>query len=196
MTWPAISDGRSGRSESCIPGPSSLSPRVTSPAPMPRPSTRARLRLDQGRPNPVWTPWRATAALALAHQGRQHEAAVLAAEELALAERFGAPAAILAATHAAAVAETDDAQRLALCETALRRAGQVRLGARALADPARARSRSQRDWDAASKRARRCSWPWRTLIAPARRCLPREHAASWSPPDCDRDELRPRAWRR
>ena len=82
-----------------------------------------RLRLDQGRPNPVWTPWRATAALALAHQGRQHEAAVLAAEELALAERFGAPAAILAATHAAAVSETDDAQRIALCETALRRLG-------------------------------------------------------------------------
>jgi DNA-binding CsgD family transcriptional regulator len=83
-----------------------------------------RLRIGQGRPNPVWTPWRATAALALAHQGRQHEAAALAAEERALAERFGAPAAILAATHAAAVAESDDAQRLEICETALARVGE------------------------------------------------------------------------
>ena len=83
-----------------------------------------RLRIGQGRPNPVWTPWRATAALALAHQGRQDEAAALAAEELALAERFGAPAAILTATHAAAVAEADDARRLELCETALARVGE------------------------------------------------------------------------
>ena len=29
-----------------------------------------RLRIGQGRPNPAWTPWRATAALALAHQGQ------------------------------------------------------------------------------------------------------------------------------
>ncbi len=82
-----------------------------------------RLRIGQGRPNPVWTPWRATAALALAHQGRQDKAAALAAQELALAERFGAPAAILAATHAAAVAEADDARRVELCETALVRVG-------------------------------------------------------------------------
>lgn len=83
-----------------------------------------RLRVAQGRPNPVWTPWRATAALALAHQGRQAEAAALAAEELALAERFGARAAILAASQAGAVAETDDARRLELCKTALARAGE------------------------------------------------------------------------
>jgi tetratricopeptide (TPR) repeat protein len=82
-----------------------------------------RLRIGQGRPNPVWTPWRATAALALAHQGRQDEAAALAAEELALAERFGAPNAILAATYAAAVAEADDAHRVELCEAALVRVG-------------------------------------------------------------------------
>ena len=67
------------------------------------------LRIGQGRPNPGWTPWRSTAALALAHQGRQREAAELAAEELALAERFGTTGAILAATHAAAVAEPDEA---------------------------------------------------------------------------------------
>ena len=99
-----------------------------------------RLRIAQGRPNPVWTPWRATAALALAHQGRQSEAAALAAEELALAERFGAP--------------DRDPDRLARRS---RRRGRRRpatgalrdracprrhagLGARALAHPARARS--------------------------------------------------------
>ena len=83
-----------------------------------------RLRIAQGRPNPVWTPWRATASRALAHQGRQDEAAALAAEELTLSERFGSPAAILAATHAAAVAEADDAQRLEICESAVARAGE------------------------------------------------------------------------
>jgi DNA-binding CsgD family transcriptional regulator len=82
-----------------------------------------RLRVGQGRPNPAWTPWRATASLALAHQGRRHDAAVLAAEELALAERFGPTGAILAATHAAAVAEPDDTRRRELCERALLRAG-------------------------------------------------------------------------
>ena len=80
-----------------------------------------KLRIAQGRPNPVWTPWRSTASLALAHQGRRDEAAALAADELALAERFGAPTAILTASHAAAMAEADDARRLERCETALSR---------------------------------------------------------------------------
>jgi DNA-binding CsgD family transcriptional regulator len=80
-----------------------------------------RLRLGQGRPNPVWTPWRSTAALALAHQGDRATAAALAAEELSLAVRFGAPAAILTASHAVSVAEADDATRLGLCEAALAR---------------------------------------------------------------------------
>jgi DNA-binding CsgD family transcriptional regulator len=92
-------------------------------------------RIRQGRPNPSWTPWRSTAALALAHQGRQSEAAALAAEELALAERFGTTGAILAATHAAAVAEPDDAARLDLCETVLARGG----GAGSVLDLARVR---------------------------------------------------------
>ena len=82
-----------------------------------------RLRTGQGRPNPAWTPWRGTAALALAHQGHRSEAAAIAAEELALAEYFGAPTAILAAAHAAAVAEADDATRRELCERALAGAG-------------------------------------------------------------------------
>jgi DNA-binding CsgD family transcriptional regulator len=81
------------------------------------------LRLGQGRPNPAWTPWRSTAARALAHQGHQSSAAELAAEELALAERFRTTGAILAATHAAAVSEPDAVARLDLCEKALARGG-------------------------------------------------------------------------
>jgi DNA-binding CsgD family transcriptional regulator len=75
-----------------------------------------RRREEQGRPNPAWTPWRSTAALALAHLGRRSEAARLADAELALAERFGAPRAIARALHARAVAEPDDDARVALCE--------------------------------------------------------------------------------
>jgi DNA-binding CsgD family transcriptional regulator len=78
------------------------------------------LRAEQGRPNPTWTPWRATAALALAHLGRCDEAAALADEEVALAERFGAPVAVATALHARAVAEGDDAARIAICLRALR----------------------------------------------------------------------------
>jgi DNA-binding CsgD family transcriptional regulator len=82
-----------------------------------------RLRLGQGRPNPVWTPWRTTASLALAHQGEWATAAALAADELELAERFGAASPVLTAVHAAAVAEPDDARRLALCQDALEHVG-------------------------------------------------------------------------
>jgi DNA-binding CsgD family transcriptional regulator len=74
---------------------------------------------EQGRPNPSWTPWRSTAALALAHLGRRDEAAALADTELALAERFGAPVPIARALHARAVAEPGAAERVALCERAL-----------------------------------------------------------------------------
>ena len=77
------------------------------------------LRERQGRPNPTWTAWRSTAALALAHLGRREEAVVLADAELALAEGFGAPAQIAGALHARAVAEADDAARVELCERAL-----------------------------------------------------------------------------
>ena len=77
------------------------------------------LREQQGRHNPTWTPWRSTAALALAHLGRRDEAAAVADAEVALAERFGAPVPIAHALHARAVAETDDAARVALCERAL-----------------------------------------------------------------------------
>jgi DNA-binding CsgD family transcriptional regulator len=77
------------------------------------------LRDHQGRRNPTWTPWRSTAALALAHLGRRDEAAVLADAEVDLAERFGAPVPIAHALHARAVAEAQDAARVARCERAL-----------------------------------------------------------------------------
>jgi DNA-binding CsgD family transcriptional regulator len=67
-----------------------------------------------------WTPWRATAALALAHLGRRDEAAVLADDEVHRAKRFGAPTPLAAALHARAVAEPDDAVRIELCLRALR----------------------------------------------------------------------------
>ncbi len=74
---------------------------------------------EQGRPNPALTPWRSTAAVALAHLGRRAEAASLADSELVLAERFGARAPIVRALHARAVAEPDHAVRIELCERAL-----------------------------------------------------------------------------
>jgi DNA-binding CsgD family transcriptional regulator len=77
------------------------------------------LRDQQGRRNPTWTPWRSTAALALAHLGRREDAAVLADAEVDLAQRFGAPVPIAHALHARAVAEAQDAARVACCESAL-----------------------------------------------------------------------------
>ncbi len=89
----------------------------------------------RGRPNPTWTPWRTTAALALAHLGRREEAVAMAEGELAPAERFGAPVPIVGALHARAVAEPDDAARVALCERALA----VAAGTPALLEAVRAR---------------------------------------------------------
>ena len=93
------------------------------------------LREGRGRPNPTWTPWRSTAALALAHLGRREEAVAMADAELALAERFGAPVPIAGALHARAVAEPDAAARVALCERALA----VAAGTPALLEAVRAR---------------------------------------------------------
>jgi DNA-binding CsgD family transcriptional regulator len=77
------------------------------------------LREQQGRRNPSWTPWRSTAARALAHLGRRKEASALADAEVALAVRFGAPVPIAHALHARAVAEPGSAARVALCERGL-----------------------------------------------------------------------------
>jgi DNA-binding CsgD family transcriptional regulator len=82
-------------------------------------------RERQGRSNSALTPWRSTAALALAHLGRRDEAAVLADEDVVRAERFGAPVPLVAALHARAVAEAGDEKRLAICRRALGVAGGV-----------------------------------------------------------------------
>jgi len=82
-------------------------------------------RERQGRSNPTLTRWRSTAALALAHLGRRDEAAVLADEDVARAERFGAPVPMVAALHARAVAEASDDRRLSICRRALGVAGGV-----------------------------------------------------------------------
>jgi DNA-binding CsgD family transcriptional regulator len=82
-------------------------------------------RERQGRSNPTLTRWRSTAALALAHLGRRDEAAVLADEDVARAERFGAPVPMVAALHARAVAEAVDDRRLSICRRALGVAGGV-----------------------------------------------------------------------
>ena len=59
-------------------------PRATTSARSPRRRRAGRCARSAGRPNPTWTPWRSTAALALAHLGRRDEAAALADAELAL----------------------------------------------------------------------------------------------------------------
>jgi DNA-binding CsgD family transcriptional regulator len=77
------------------------------------------LREEQELPNPTWTPWRSTAALALAHLGRRDEAAALADDELSLADRFGAPVPIARALHARAVADPDAEARVRLASRGL-----------------------------------------------------------------------------
>jgi DNA-binding CsgD family transcriptional regulator len=77
------------------------------------------LRERQGRPNPTWTPWRSTAAVALAHMGRRAEAIEMADVELDRARRWGAPTPIMRALHAGAVAEPHHESRIELSERAL-----------------------------------------------------------------------------
>jgi DNA-binding CsgD family transcriptional regulator/tetratricopeptide (TPR) repeat protein len=59
--------------------------------------------------NPTVVPWRSEAGLAAQRLGRHEEARSLIADELALAERFGAPRAIGVARRAAALLERGDA---------------------------------------------------------------------------------------
>ena len=59
--------------------------------------------------NPTVVPWRSEAGLAAQRLGRHDEARSLIADELALAERFGAPRAIGVARRAAALLERGDA---------------------------------------------------------------------------------------
>jgi hypothetical protein len=146
-------------------------------------------REREGRTNPSLTPWRSTAALALAHLGRGRHAAELADTELSLARRFGAPIPIARALHALAVAADDDALRVKLCEHGLRsstsspRRSSPCACSSCWAPPCRA-------WAAGSRLATRCGPRLPTPRPPAHRSWPRTPAASWWPPGCGRGALR------
>ncbi len=116
---------------------------------------RGRLRTARGRPelaledlfecgrreerwdesNPSLIPWRSEAALACHALGRRREAQALAAEEVRLARRFGAPRALGIALRAAALVSAGDGLVLAREATEVLERSQARLEyARALAD--------------------------------------------------------------
>ena len=76
-------------------------------------------REAHAHPSPTALPWRSTGAVALAHLGRRGEALMLADDEVARAERFGAPVPLAVALHARALAEADDRKRIALLERGL-----------------------------------------------------------------------------
>ena len=96
--------------------------------------------------NPALLPWRSEAGLAARRLGRHDQARELIAEELALAERFGAPRAIAAARRAAGLLERGDA-----AVEALRSAVALAAGCGARVEQARA----QLDLGAAIRRAGR-----------------------------------------
>jgi DNA-binding CsgD family transcriptional regulator len=62
-------------------------------------------RFDGPAPNPAWMPWRTLEAEALDRLGRSDEAAALAAEEVELARRWGAPRTLGRALRIQGVAE-------------------------------------------------------------------------------------------
>ena len=78
-----------------------------------------RLRDRQRRPNPAWTPWRSTAALAQLALGDRAAAQEVAGEELRLARSYGAPRAIGIAARVMALASDDDTTRLTLLREAV-----------------------------------------------------------------------------
>jgi DNA-binding CsgD family transcriptional regulator len=100
--------------------------------------SRARLRLAQGRAaeaaqellafgrdveavgirNPAITPWRSLAAVALVRAGDSTQAAALAAEEVALARRWGAPRGLGMALRAQGLAAGGSGGIALLCEAA------------------------------------------------------------------------------
>lgn len=63
--------------------------------------------------NPAMMPWRALAAILLARRGQPAEGGTLAAEELALARRFGAAGPIAMAEHALAMTASGTEERVA-----------------------------------------------------------------------------------
>ena len=154
---------RAGRSACAMRGRACGWPRATSSAPTPRRCAAGALREQQGRPQPdagrrgARPPrWRSPTS------GAARRPPSLADAELALAERFGAPVPIAPALHARAVAEADDAARVALCERALAVvAGVPAVLERVRAAP-RARAARWPTWAGASRRATRCARRWPT----------------------------------
>ena len=76
-------------------------------------------RVADGTQNPVVSPWRSQAALALYQLSRADEAIVLADEELELARQFGAPRGIGVALRARALVGGDIAEAVAMLEQAV-----------------------------------------------------------------------------
>jgi len=98
-----------------------------------------------GAPNPSVLPWRSTAAEALLALGERDQAAELAATELALAERFGAPRTLTVARRAVALAAAGDDERIERLRAAI--------AAVAAPDAPVERARCQVDLGAALRRA-------------------------------------------
>jgi DNA-binding CsgD family transcriptional regulator/tetratricopeptide (TPR) repeat protein len=115
------------------------------------------LALRLRSPAPTFASWRSDAALARLALGAQADAKALAAEEVALAEAFGAPRALGVALRAAGLAE-DGPRGIEL----LRRAVEVLDGSSARVERARAMS----DLGAALRRAR-CRAESREILRPA-----------------------------
>ncbi len=93
-----------------------------------------------GAPNPSVLPWRSTAAEALLALGDREQATALAATELALAERFGAPRTLLVARRAVALTAGATAT-IDLLRAAIAARGPDRCAGRARALPGRSRRR-------------------------------------------------------
>ena len=138
--------------------------------------------------NPTVLPWRSEAGLAAQQLGRRDLARTLIADELALAERFGAPRAIGVARRAAGLLERGDAavDRLRSAVEPLAACGARIEQARALIDLGAAIRRAGRQTEArdsaASKRS--CS---PTPAAPSR--SPAERARSSGSPEDGRRPL-------
>jgi DNA-binding CsgD family transcriptional regulator len=122
----------------------------------------ARRALELGIVNPAVVPWRSLLAHALLERGQVTEARLLAADELELARRFGAPRAIGIALRAVAAAAGGH-QELDLLREAVARLDGVRLDwARAQTDLGTALRRAGRDVEARD--------PLRLAVDVAHRC--------------------------
>ena len=161
--------------------------------PTPRRPSAGRCASEQGRPNPTWTPWRSTAALALAHLGRRDGGGGAGRRRARAGRALRRPG---ADRRRAARARGRRARRRR-ARGAVRaraggrrgRAGAARVGPRCGSSSA-ARSRTSAG---ASRRATRCVRHWPTPTRSARRCSPSAPGASSWPPGCARARRRSRA---